>query len=124
MSFSSILQEIVDGCDGAIGAALMGVDGIPIQQVLSSDASGGLPSSDIAALGVEFGHILADTRKTSDTLAAGELSESIVVLARFTLVFRIVDSETFLLVVLGPDGNFGKARYLIRRSMLSLLEEL
>jgi len=46
------------------------------------------------------------------------------VLANFTLIFRVVDSETFLLVVLAPDANFGKARYLIRRSMLSLLEEL
>jgi predicted regulator of Ras-like GTPase activity (Roadblock/LC7/MglB family) len=124
MSFSSILQEIVDGCDGAIGAALMGVDGIPIQQVLSSRGSGGMPSDDIAAAGVEFGRVLADAQKAGDTVAAGELSECTVVLSRMALVFRIVDLETFLVVVLRPDGNFGKARYLIRRSMLSLLEEL
>lgn len=124
MSFSFILQEIVDGCDGAIGAALMGADGIPIQQVLSSHGPGGMASDEIANAGVEFGRILDETQKVSDALAGGGLSESIVVLARFTLVFRIVDNETFLVVVLAPDGNFGKARYLIRRSMLSLLEEL
>ena len=124
MSFASILQEIVDGCDGGIGAVLMGVDGIPIQQVLAEDGPGGLPSEDIATAGVEFGRILADTRKASEILAGGALSESIVVLAHFTLVFRIIDDETFLVVVLAPDANFGKARYLIRRSMLSLLEEL
>ena len=124
MSFASILQEIVDGCDGGIGAVLMGVDGIAIQQVLSENGPGGLSSEDIATIGVEFGHILADTRKASETLAGGPLSENIVVLSRFTLVFRIIDAETFLVVVLAPDGNFGKARYLIRRSMLSLLEEL
>jgi len=124
MSFSSILQKIVDDSDGAIGASLMGADGIPIEQVLSRHGPGGMPSEDVAAAGVEFGRILADTRKASDTVAGGELSENIVVLTRFTLVFRIVDFETFLLVVLGPDANLGKARYHIRRSMLSLLEEL
>ena len=124
MSFSSILQEIVDGCDGGIGAVLMGVDGIPIQQVLAEDGPGGLSLEDITTAGVEFGRILADTRKASEILAGGALSESIVVLTRFTLVFRIIDDETFLVVVLAPDANFGKARYLIRRSMLSLLEEL
>ncbi len=107
MSFGSILQEIVDGCDGGIGAVLMGVDGIAIEQVLSENGPGGLPSEDITTIGVEFGHILADTRKASETLAGGPLSENIVVLARFTLVFRIIDDETFLLVVLAPDGNFG-----------------
>ena len=124
MSFSTILQEIVDACDGAIGAALLGVDGIPIQQVLSSHGPGGMSSEDVATAGVEFGRILAETQKASDALEGGALSESIVVLTRFTFLFRIVDRDTFLVVVLAPDGNFGKARYLIRRSMLSLLEEL
>jgi predicted regulator of Ras-like GTPase activity (Roadblock/LC7/MglB family) len=124
MSFSSILQQIVDGCDGAIGASLMGEDGIPIQQVLSSHGPGGMPSEDISTAGVEFGRILAETRKASDAVEGGALFESIILLARFTLIFRVVDSETYLLVVLSPDANFGKARYLIRRSMLSLLEEL
>lgn len=124
MSFSSILRGIVDSCNGAIGAALMGEDGIPIQQVLASHGPDEMPSEDIATAGVEFGRILAEGRKASDAVAGGALIENIIVLARFTLVFRIVDSETFLLVVLAPDANIGKARYLIRRSMLSLLEEL
>ena len=38
--------------------------------------------------------------------------------------FRPVDEETFLVVALAPDGNLGKARYLIRRNLLALRQQL
>ena len=44
-------------------------------------------------------------------------------LARFTLVFQVVDAENYLVLAIGPDGNLGKARYLIR-SQLHALREL
>ena len=122
MSFDSLLREIVDGC-GGIGAALMGSDGIPIAQVLASGNSDGPLSEDIATAGVEFGRILEDTRKASDALSGGAVSETVVVLSRFTLVFRTVDAETFLVLVLSPDGNLGKARYLIRRHLAAIRQE-
>ena len=123
MSFDSLLREIVDG-SGAIGAALMGSDGIPIAQVLASGNSDGALSEDIATAGVEFGRILEDTRKASDALSGGAVSETVVVLSRFTLVFRTVDAETFLVLLLSPDGNLGKARYLIRRHLAAVRQEL
>ena len=123
MSFASILQEIVEECGGGIGAALMGEDGIPIEQVLANGGSGKMPSEDIATAGVEFGRILAEMRKASDAVVGGAVLENIIVLSRFTLLFHTVDPETYLLVVLAPDGNIGKARYLIRRSRIALLEE-
>ena len=123
MSFASILQEIVEECGGGIGAALMGEDGIPIELVLATRGSVPMSSEDIGTAGVEFGRILAEMRKASDGVSGGTLSENIIVLSRFTLLFHTVDPETYLLVVLAPDGNIGKARYLIRRSMIALLEE-
>jgi hypothetical protein len=35
-----------------------------------------------------------------------------------------VDEDTFLVVALAADGNLGKARYLIRRLLLALRQEL
>ncbi len=115
MIFDSILRSIVDGCGGGLGAALMGSDGIPIEQV------GG---EDVGTAGVEFGRILGEIRKASDAMGGGPVSETVVVLARFTLIFRIVDDDTFLVVAIGPDGNLGKARYLMRRNMLAIRQEL
>jgi predicted regulator of Ras-like GTPase activity (Roadblock/LC7/MglB family) len=124
MSFEQHLRQIVDHCGGGIGAALMGNDGIPIEQVLVSTAPEGPLSEDIGTAGVEFGRILDEIRKASDSLDGGTVLETVVRLQRFTLVFRSVDDESFLVVLLSPDGNLGKARYLIRRHLLAIRQEL
>jgi predicted regulator of Ras-like GTPase activity (Roadblock/LC7/MglB family) len=124
MSFKSILQTIVENCGGGLGAALMGNDGIPIEQVAGRPGTQALPRDDVGAAGVEFGRILEEIRKASDSLGGGALNETVVSLAHFTLILRHIDDDTFLVLALTPDGNLGKARYLIRRHLLELREEL
>jgi len=124
MSFSSILRSIVDGCGGGLGAALMGNDGIAIDQVTAAASPSPSGGEDVSAAGIEFGRILEEIRKASDALSGGAVAEVVVSLARFHLVLRVVDDETFLVLALAPDGNLGKARYLIRRHLLALREEL
>lgn len=123
MSFEPILQTILDQCGGGLGAALMGNDGIPIAQVQGERARGIL-GEEIGTAGVEFGRILEEIRKASDALGGGAVAETLVSLSRFTLLFRSVDEDTVLVLALAPDGNVGKARYLMRRYLLALREEL
>lgn len=119
MTFEAVLQTIVDECGGGFSAALMGLDGIAVAQVTASsgrdreDPLGG----DATFAGIEFGRILGDMAKASDALDAGLLRESVISLARVQLIFHAVDEELFLVVALRPDGNLGKARYLIRRNL-------
>jgi predicted regulator of Ras-like GTPase activity (Roadblock/LC7/MglB family) len=130
MSFASVLRSIVDECGGGIGGALMGSDGIPIEQVEASALPAsfeGDPQSladDVAALGVEFGRILEEARKAADSLGGGAVEEACLRLERFWVLLRGVDADTFLAVVLAPDGNLGKARFLMRRHLGDLRERL
>jgi len=125
VSFAAVLRTIVEECGGGIGAALMGNDGIPIEQFTVAHRAGAESGDfDIDTAGVEFGRILEDIRKTFDSLAGGLVEETIVCGARFSLVFRTVDDENFLIVAVAPDGNLGKARYLIRRHLLAIRSEL
>ena len=124
MSFTRILQDIVERCGGGIGAALMGSDGIPIADFVSAAVPEGPLREDIGTAGVEFNRILEEIRKASDGLAGGAMAETVVVLSRFSLAFRPVDDDAYLVVVVAPDGNLGKARYLMRRHLLALREEL
>ena len=124
MNFAALLREIVDGCGGGIGAALMGNDGIPIEQVTSSHAAASPLAGDIATAGTEFGRILDEIRKASDAVAGGAVQEATIVLSRVVLVFRSVDDDTFLALAIAPDGNLGKARYLIRRQLPALRQAL
>ena len=126
MSFDRILRSIVDECGGGLGAALMGNDGIPIVQVMSSRPAPApaFGAEDMGAAGAEFGRILDEIRKVADTLDGGTLQEAVVSLTRFTLVLRGVDADTFVVLALAPDGNLGRARYLVRRHLLALREEM
>jgi predicted regulator of Ras-like GTPase activity (Roadblock/LC7/MglB family) len=129
MSFTSALRSIVDESGGGIGAALMGIDGIAIDQVEASAppvalGDEGALGDEIAALGVEFGRILEEARKAADSLNGGAVEEACLRMARFWVLLRAVDSETFLVVVLAPDGNLGKARFLMRRHLADLRAHL
>ena len=124
MSFGSILRTIVDDCGGGIGAVLMGADGIPIEQVVTDVVPDGPLSEDIGTAGVEFSRILDEIVKAADALEGGSVLETVIALTRFSLIFRQVDEETYLAVVVAPDGNLGKARYLIRRHLLAIRQEL
>jgi len=124
MSFSALLREIVDSCGGGIGAALMENDGIPIEQVTASKASESPLAGDVVTAGTEFSRILEEVRKASDAISGGAVQEATIVLSRVVLLFRAVDEDIFLAVALSPDGNLGKARYLIRRQLPALRQAL
>ena len=121
MSFESILQRILQDCDHGLGVALMGPDGIPIEQVEVA----GTASLDIdpVALGVEFGRILSETRKAAEAVDAGELEELALRAKNFWVVLRMIDRENFLLLALAPEGNLGKARFVLRRHAASIHAE-
>ncbi len=124
MSFAATLGEIVEHCGGGLAAVLMGSDGIAIAHATSEAGRSGPVGVDAETAGVEFGRILDEIRKVSDALGGGAVSETIVRLARFSLIFSPVDRDSFLVVALGPDGNLGKARYLIRRNLMALRQQL
>ncbi len=126
MSFETILRSIVDECGGGRSAALMGLDGIAISQVTASsgtDADDPL-EGDVTNAGIEFGRILGEMAKASDSLGAGSVRESVISLTRVTLIFHAIDEDLILALAIRPDGNLGKARYLIRRNLAGLRAEL
>ncbi len=127
MSFESILAEILNECGGGLGIALMGSDGIPIAQI-NTQLAGGAQNplgEDIGTAGVEFARILSEIQKASDALNAGAMAETVINLAAFQLLFRSVDEDVILILALAHEGgNPGKARYLIRRHLVALREEL
>jgi len=124
MSFESILQQILDGAGDALGIALMGNDGIPIVHIVADAAAETALGDDLGAAGAEFGRILCDVHKASDQHGAGSTQEVMIRLDRFTLLFREIADDVVLLLALGPDGNVGKSRYLMRRHERALRAEL
>lgn len=75
-------------------------------------------------MGVEFGRILEETRKASDSVEGGALDELFVKMGRYQLAIRSVDPEMFLVMVLTPNANAAKGRYLMRRYLGDIRQEL
>jgi predicted regulator of Ras-like GTPase activity (Roadblock/LC7/MglB family) len=122
MSFDSILGQVLRECPGAVGAALMGSDGVPIAEVAAPNARE--LGDEVGLLGVEFGRILDEARKAADSLGGGAVEEACLSMTRFWVLLRAIGDEAFLVLVLAPDGNLGKARFLMRRHLAELREHL
>lgn len=122
MTFKEILATVVDGTAGAVGAAIMASDGIPVEEHLRSGA--GL---DLAAVAVEYQQIFDQSSKVAGAFhsdVGDALCELILVTQRHQFLFRRVDGEFFLVVALEPGGSLGKARYLVRSVLHDLRDAL
>ncbi len=117
--FTEILQRIVDETAGAVGAVLMGYDGIAIEQSFSQEKE-----LDLQVIAIEYANVLKEIRKTSEILDMGEMQEVSIRTEQLITVIRIVTSEYFVALVLKQDGNFGKGRYLLSRESVNLKNEL
>lgn len=119
MGFREHLQEVVRSVDGAIACSLMGADGIEVDTHLVE--SGGL---DLTSLLIEYSSLFRLAREAAATHQAGDVSELCIQTDRVLTVARSVTPEYFLVVALRPDGNFGKARYMLRVMTPRLRQEL
>jgi predicted regulator of Ras-like GTPase activity (Roadblock/LC7/MglB family) len=120
MSFREHLQHVVENVDGAVACALMGVDGIEVDSHHLPVEDG----PDVKTLLVEYSSLLGAARQAAATHQAGGVSELTVQSERLLVVARLVSPEYFMVVALRPDGNFGKARYMMRVTAPKLLAEL
>ena len=122
MMFREILARVIDPTPGALAAAVMCNDGIPIDEYRKGEAK-----VDLHTVSVEFQRVLEQAQKVTGALYGGGgdgLEELILRTAQHQLLFRQIDDEYFLVVVLSHDGMLGKVRYLVRSVLHSLQEEL
>ncbi|HEV3459499.1 MAG TPA: hypothetical protein VHG32_23355 [Thermoanaerobaculia bacterium] len=116
--FLEQLSRISDRIGGVLALSLVAKDGIPVESV-SSD-----PDLDIEVLAAE---LVSQARSISDNhreLAVGEVQQLSVLTDRLTVIVSVVTHEYYLLLVLGPDGNYGRARFELRRARLALEQDL
>ena len=107
--FKEPLRKIVDNVEGGIAGLVMGFDGIAVESYTREGHK-----MDINTVGMEFSFILTQLRKAADILDIGGVSEISIKAEKLTIVVRVLNSDYFLALALGPEGNFGKGRFLMR----------
>ena len=117
--FAETLRKVVDNVDGALAAVIMGLDGIPVESYVRQ-----ANAVDVNTVAMEFSFILGQVRKAGDSLQVGGLEELSVKAQRLLLVCRMISPTYFVAVAMAPEGNFGKARYLVRLAQPALVAQL
>ena len=117
MSFSEILKEVVDGTEGALGALVIGLDGIPVDEYSVGS------ELDIQSMIVEYSALIKEIEKGSQAAQLGSTREVTVIADKAMIMLRRLNDEYFLVLVIKPGGNFGKGRFLLRMSVSKLLKE-
>lgn len=120
MVFQKILQDIIQGVEGGLAGLVIGRDGIALETFIRNSSEGGM---DIQALGVELVTLTGEIGRVTQVLGSESFEELSLVLPDNITVMRKITPEYFLVVVLGREGNFGKARYLMRRELPRLRQE-
>ncbi|HUO87367.1 MAG TPA: hypothetical protein VM617_08235 [Thermoanaerobaculia bacterium] len=116
--FLDKLSRISNRIPGARALCLVDGDGIPVDSVAAD------PQVDLDLLAAE---LVARVRAISDDragLAVGEVEQLSVIADRLTVVVSSIGAGYYLLLVLGPEGSYGRARFELRRARLLLRDEL
>lgn len=119
MPFKETLQAVVDNLGGALGAVVMGYDGIAIEDYIKEDSS-----IDMHLLTAEYAAVLKEVKRTVDVLKSGLLQEVSINTESSTAIARVINDDFFVLLVINKDGNYGKGRFLLRREVPKLADAL
>lgn len=115
--FRQILAGIHDRVEGALAVSLIGLDGIAVETVKGGDVP-------LDVLGAEFGGFIKSIRLSNTELNTGDVSQFSLVTEKYITFLSAVTNEYFILLVMRPDGNYGRARYELAKAKPALRDEL
>ena len=116
--FLDRLSQISNRIGGTLALSLVAKDGMRVES-LSSD-----PDLDLEVLAAELISQVRSITENHRDLDVGEVQQLSVTTDRLTLMVSSVAADYYLLLVLGPEGNYGKARFELRRARLLLESDL
>jgi predicted regulator of Ras-like GTPase activity (Roadblock/LC7/MglB family) len=115
--FKDVLTGLRERVDGSIAASLIGLDGIAVETV----AERGVP---LDVLGAEFGGFVKSIQNTNTELNTGDVLQFALVTEKYITFLSEVTPEYYILLVLRPDGNYGRARFELSKAKYLLRDEL
>ena len=115
MTFEESMNELLESCPGARGAAIVDPDGIPV--VVSPE------DGSLEVLGAELATILHDLAVAARELQHGQLEQCSVFAEDAVIILTTIAAGYFLVLVVGREGLAGKGRFLSRLVRARLYSE-
>jgi len=114
MSFLEVLKETVDKVDGAVSAMIIGRDGMSVQEYAREKLV------DLTGLSAEASAMIKDISLAADNLGLGEAREFSIISDRCGIIMRKINTDYYLALVIKPDGNYGKGRFILKTAIPKL----
>jgi len=117
--FQGVLKDVVDSADRGVASLVMDLQGITLDHYSKPDAK-----FDIKTVGIELSVVVKSVKQAASMLDAGDTHEVAIVADQLVTLVRLIGDEYFLALSLEPNGNVGKARYVLRTRAPKLMAEL
>lgn len=114
MSFLEVLKDCVDKVDGAVSAMIIGIDGMSVQEYAREKLV------DLTGLSAEASAMIKDISLAADNLGLGEAREFSIISDRCGIIMRKINTDYYLALVIKPDGNYGKGRFILKTAIPKL----
>jgi predicted regulator of Ras-like GTPase activity (Roadblock/LC7/MglB family) len=111
MSFAGILKEVVEKVDGAASAMIISADGMVVEEYAA------LKLLNLEDLGAESSAMIRDINLAAQNLGLGNADEFSIISDRCGIVMRRITHEYYLALVIHPEGNYGKGRYVLKTTV-------
>lgn len=111
MSFLEVLKDTVDKVDGAVSAMIIASDGISVQEYTQEKLV------DLTGLSAEASAMIRDIGLAADNLGLGEAREFSIISDRCGIIMRKINSDYYLALVIKPEGNYGKGRFILKTAV-------
>ncbi|HEX3071836.1 MAG TPA: hypothetical protein VHX14_24955 [Thermoanaerobaculia bacterium] len=115
--FRDTLEAIRDHVEGTLAVSLIALDGIAIESITSESVA-------LDVMGAEFGGFIKSVRLSNTDLHTGDVLQFSLFTEKYITLLSAVTPEYFLLLVMQPDGNYGRARHELAKAKYALRDEL
>jgi len=114
MSFLEVLKDIVDKVDGAVSSMIICRDGMSVQEYALEKLV------DLTGLSAEASAMIKDISLAADNLGLGEAREFSIISDRCGIIMRKINTDYYLALVIKPEGNYGKGRFILKTAIPKL----
>jgi predicted regulator of Ras-like GTPase activity (Roadblock/LC7/MglB family) len=115
--FKKVLSSLRDRIEGTLAVSLIGLDGIAVETLNQHDVP-------LDVIGAEFGGFIKSIRHANTELNTGEVLQFSLVTERYITFLSEVTPDYYILLVMQPDGNYGRARFELSKAKYLLRDEL
>jgi predicted regulator of Ras-like GTPase activity (Roadblock/LC7/MglB family) len=112
-----VLAALLQRIEGAMAVSLIGLDGIAVETINDHEVP-------LEILGAEFGGFIKSIRHANTELNTGDVLQFSLVTEKYITFLSEVTSDYYILLVLRPDGNYGRARHELSKAKYLLRDEL